>query len=282
MATTSTRIKLTKTEVDAATPVEVNGVTRQRLYLDTELKGFGLCVGGRSKTFFAQRDIDGKTVRVTIGRYGVYTVLQAREEARELLIKMTKGVNPNREKEKRRAASITVKEAVAMHLSSNKSRAERTIDGYNYLVNQYLGDWLAKPLKDITRKECRDKHAKIGKDHGPYAANSVFRVFRAAYNTALKVHEELGVNPTVVIDWYSEKRRKAAIPSGSLEAWFKDVQALTNPVRRDYLLFVLFTGLRLKMLPRSSGSTSTGKSARSYFRIPKAARRSCCLSPARW
>ena len=47
----------------------------QRLYFDTERPGFGLCVGAKAKTFFYQRDVDGKSVRTTIGRFGTeYTL----------------------------------------------------------------------------------------------------------------------------------------------------------------------------------------------------------------
>lgn len=244
MAKTSIQVKLTKTTVDDARPLVVDGMPRQRLYLDTELKGFGLCVGAKTKTFFTQRDIGGKTVRVTVGRYGVFTVAQAREEARGLLIEMTKGVNPNRVKERRRTASMTLGEALVMHLGSNKRRSERTITGYRYLADQYLADWLDRPLMDFTRKETRDRHKKIGVDHGHYAANSAFRVFRAVYNAALKVHEELGVNPAIAVDWFPEQRRKAAILSADLAAWYQEVVKLTNPIRRDYLIFVMFTGLR--------------------------------------
>jgi integrase len=244
MAKTSIQIKLTKTAVDDAEPLVVDGLTRQRLYLDTELKGFGLCVGAKTKTFFAQRDMSGKTVRATIGRYGVFTVAQAREEARDILMRMSKGVNPNREKEQRRTSSMTLSEALDMHLGSNKQRSSRTTDGYRYLTEQYLSDWLNRPLNEFTRKECRDRHQKVGTRNGRYAANSVFRVFRAAYNTALKVNEQLGVNPTIAVDWFPEHRRKAAIASSDLEAWYREVLAIANPIRRDYLLFVLLTGLR--------------------------------------
>jgi len=244
MANTCLQTKLTKTVVDEARPIVTDGTTRQRLYLDTEIKGFGLCVGAKSKSFFAQRDVNGKTVRVTIGRYGVYTVAQAREEAKELLIRMGRGSNPNREKEQRRSASLTFGDALEMHLGSNKRRSARTVSDYRYLSDQYLADWLTRPLSEIERKDCRDRHKKIGTKCGPYVANSAFRVFRAAYNAALKVHEELGVNPAIAVDWYPEKRRKAAIASSKLAAWFSEVTAMTNPIRRDYLLFVLYSGLR--------------------------------------
>lgn len=244
MAKTSLQVKITKTVADEAQPTIVDGAPRQRLYLDSELKGFGLCVGAKAKTFFVQRDIAGKTVRVTVGRYGVFTVAQAREDARELLIKMTKGINPNREKERRRTVSMTLEDALSMHLDSNKQHAKRTTGNYRYLVDQYLSDWLKRPLIELTRKDCRDRHQKIGTDNGPYAANSALRVVRATYNTALKVNEELGVNPTIAVDWYPEERRKAAIPSAKIAAWYSEVLQLTNVIRRDYLLFVLFTGLR--------------------------------------
>lgn len=242
MAKTSLQIKLTKRVVDDAQPAVVDGVARQRVYLDTDLKGFGLCVGSQSKTFFVQRDINGKTTRATIGRHGVYTVAEAREAARELIVKMSKGINPNREQ--RGGASLTFGEALDAHMGSNKKRSQRTLDDYRYLSDQYLSDWLKRPLSEITRKDCRERHQKIGTDNGPYVANHTFRVFRAAYNNALKIHEELGVNPTIAVDWFPEERRKAAIPSATLAAWHKEIIGLSNPIRRDYNLFVLFTGLR--------------------------------------
>lgn len=244
MAKTSVQMRLTKSAVDDAVPLLVEGVPRQRLYLDTELKGFGLCVGARTKTFFVQRDIHGKSVRVTVGRYGVLTLAQARDHAREVLIQMTKGVNPNREKQRRKLATITFGEAVDKHLESNKRRAARTTSGYRYLADKYLSDWAKKPLAELTRSDCRDRHRKIGHDHGPYAANSAFRLVRAVYNSALKVNEDLGPNPTVAVDWFPESRRKAAVASAKLADWYKEVVSLPNPIRRDYLLFVLFTGLR--------------------------------------
>jgi integrase len=244
MANTCLQTKLTKTVVEGASPTTTDGTVRQRLYLDTELKGFGLCVGARAKSFFAQRDVNGKTVRVTIGRYGVYTVAQAREEAKELLMRMGRGVNPNREKEQRRVASLSFTDALEMHLGSNQRRAARTVSDYRYLTDQYLKDWLPRPLSEITRKDCRDRHKNIGVKYGHYVANSAFRVFRAAYNSALKIHEELGVNPSIAVDWFPEARRKAAIPSASLAEWYAGVSTMTNPIRRDYLLFVLFSGLR--------------------------------------
>jgi len=75
-------------------PGEVNSKgkpVRQKLYFDLQLKGFGLVVGKKRKTFIVQYDIQGHTTRVTIGPYGVWTVDQARKKSKELLLQMIKG-----------------------------------------------------------------------------------------------------------------------------------------------------------------------------------------------
>jgi integrase len=48
----------------------------------------------------------------------------------------------------------------------------------------------------------------------------------------------------VNIDWFPEQPRDASIPAEQLSACHKDIQAMPNPIRRDYYLFVLFSGLR--------------------------------------
>src|SRR5438309_1195111 len=104
MSNTCITKKLTKREVDAAQPLFLKAGTklkndrqlksdelRQRLYFDTELPGFGLCVGAKAKTYFAQGTVRGGFQRITIGRHGVFTVDQARREAQQVLAKIARG-----------------------------------------------------------------------------------------------------------------------------------------------------------------------------------------------
>ena len=85
------QIKLTRSQVDKIPFTE----TGQKIYMDREMPGFGLRVGTATKCYFVQRHIGPKNVRVTIGRHGIFTAEEARQEARELLVRMTKGENPN-------------------------------------------------------------------------------------------------------------------------------------------------------------------------------------------
>jgi integrase len=46
------------------------------------------------------------------------------------------------------------------------------------------------------------------------------------------------------VNWNRENRRTTRVPAAGLKGWHDQVQKLKNSVRRDYLLFVLFSGLR--------------------------------------
>ncbi|MEJ2345533.1 MAG: hypothetical protein P8090_09030 [Gammaproteobacteria bacterium] len=76
MADTCVTVKLTKTVCDRAGPAVINDKVRQRLYLDSELKGFGLVAGSTTKTFIVKRG----NVRRTVDRYGVLSVEEARKK----------------------------------------------------------------------------------------------------------------------------------------------------------------------------------------------------------
>ena len=260
MARTSETARLTKRSVDSATPwVDDHGKIRQKLYFDRDMKGFGLCVGAKSKTFFAQREVRGRQVRVTIGRYGIFTADEARTEARQLLARMAKGENPNETKRAERARSVTFRDALELYLAQptgrgGTPRSVKTLQDYRSSAERYLKDWLDQPLADIKRRDVYDKHRKIASDisdgsgrfsgGGTYAANGAMRMFRAVYNRATRQHEDLPANPCVNIDWFPEFRREAAVPYAELHRWYTDVMEIRSPIRRDYLCFVLFTGLR--------------------------------------
>jgi integrase len=260
MSRPSETARLTKRTVDAAEPwTDSEGKVRQKLYLDTKMKGFGLCVGAKSRTFVAQHAVRNGSVRVTIGRHGVFTVDEAREEARQLLARMAKGENPNVTKLAELAGSITLRDALELFLAQPTGRGGlprslRTLKDYRYTIERYLEDWLDRPLADITRRDVYEKHQNIAqqigsgskkfKNGGTCAANGAMRVFRAAYNRAMRQHADLPSNPCINIDWFPEYRRDAAISTADLHCWYSEVMAMSNTIRRDYLRLVLFTGLR--------------------------------------
>lgn len=234
-------IRLTKSVIDAITLATAGQV----IYKDTQLKGFGLKVGTGTKTYIAEGTPNGRTRLVTIGRHGVITAEQARKKAQAILQDMREGVDPNKVRKEQRAKRLTLKEASDLYIDAPKARSPRTTSGYRDVMRRYFTDWFARPLGEITRKDCYDRHVRIGRENGPYVANTAMRILRAVYNGALKKFEDLPpVNPTIAVDWFPEEARDAAIPVELLADWYKGIMALKNPIRRDYQLFVLFSGLR--------------------------------------
>ncbi|MDF1716176.1 MAG: tyrosine-type recombinase/integrase [Antarcticimicrobium sp.] len=64
-------------------------------YHDTELAGFNLSVGRRSKTYYAAAENDGRFMRVKIGRADVTKANEARAVARDILLpEIRRGVDP--------------------------------------------------------------------------------------------------------------------------------------------------------------------------------------------
>jgi uncharacterized protein with NRDE domain len=62
-----------------------NPATGTRKHWDTEVRGFGLFAGKRSKTWYFQRDFGGQTRRLLIGRYPVISASAARQAAQTAL-----------------------------------------------------------------------------------------------------------------------------------------------------------------------------------------------------
>src|SRR5258708_30060687 len=95
--------KLTKRVVDAAR------AARGELFLwDDELPGFGLRVkASGAKSFLVQyRNANGRSRRLTVGRYGVLTVEEGRRQAKLALAAVVKGADPAESKKLARGAMM--------------------------------------------------------------------------------------------------------------------------------------------------------------------------------
>ena len=216
------------------------------IYWDTEIRGFGVKVTPHSKTFILQKDISGRSKRVTIGRFGEWTADEARKHARELVVLMSKGIDPNEEKRAKREQGTTFEEAIQMHIAAMKAKrcAQGSMDSVIEESDRHLSDWLNRPLSTVTRNECATRHERITENSGPYAANQALQQFRAVYNTANRRMEGLPPNPTIGVTFNKTKRRREPIAWTDLPAWRERVDGIQNPIRRDLQLFILFTGLR--------------------------------------
>ena len=250
-------VKLTKHVIDNI-PFPEKG---QVFYRDTLLKGFGLRVGKTTKAYYAEKRVKGKTVRITIGTHGQVTPEQARREAQKLLGVMAVGQNPIDEERANNAQNVNLIEAFDAFMTARKSLKERTISDYNKIIKKYFPDWHKKTLIDISKDMVAKRHKTLGENHGAAQANYAMRVLRAIFNFAIGQYEDSSGNPIITNNpvtrlsqtraWYRVSRRKTIIKSHDLSAFFRGLEQLKETaittkaeVVRDYIILMLFTGLR--------------------------------------
>lgn len=235
-------IRLTKRNIDAI-PVPEAG---QVIYRDTDLSGFGLRVGSRSRAYIAERQIGRRTVRVTIGRAELISPEAARKKALGVLAEMADGRNPHDERRAKRAIAITTRDAFE-DFFEHRSLGPTSVINYRRSIDVYLTGWATKPIGEVTRRMVLDRHRQVTHRHGAVTANNVFRHFRAVYNYVAAAHGELPPNPVLILtqarSWHTERRRRSVIPVHGMPRWWRAVQD-ENTDTRDFLLVALFTGMR--------------------------------------
>jgi integrase len=237
------KMKLTQRFIDNLEPSE-----KLILNFDTALTGFGVYTKGNAKTYFVQARAGKKLIKATIGKASVFTLEQARKEAKIKLGLMAKGIDPVAEKRKNDIEGISIQEAFK-RFKLARTIKESTIENYDSLFRLYISDWLLKPIGNITRDMIAQRHKKVGNDAGEAAANALMRTFRSLYNFARSISEDsIPDNPVVRLSqtrqWYKVERRRTFLKPHELKPWYDAVSKIENPVIRDYILLTIFTGLR--------------------------------------
>lgn len=142
------KTKITQALVErAATPER----GKSTLYADSEMRGFYLIVTPTKRSFYVQSLVHGKQVRTKLGDHPAMDAKQARDAARQTLVGMRAGTNPNEERRKARARGLTLREALDLHLAA-KPLSARTKQDYRYNCEQYLGDWMDKALPPLAHR----------------------------------------------------------------------------------------------------------------------------------
>jgi integrase len=243
------RLKLTERTLAKIKAPDPSG--KQKLHWDSELRGFAVLASGVSnaRTFIAQRDLpNGLTRRVTVGAVNEIPLDVARDRAADLLDHLRRGLDP------KAPTGSTLRATLEAYFAARKNLRPDTIRMYRTSVNDYLTSWLDLPLASITGEMVEARHRSIvtevdkgGRYKGTSIANFALRTFRTLYNFAAERVPNMPPNPTTRLrrQWYPEAKRTRLVRSEQLPAFYQAVKALPNPITRDYLLLVLFTGLRL-------------------------------------
>jgi len=240
------KVKLIKSVIDKL-PYAENG-HKPTTYWDTELKGFGLRVGRQTKAFFVQRDINTKTYIRKIGPYGIFTPEEARNIARIKLLSLAQGVDPEEAERQQKIKAMTLRQLMDEYFVVRKKLRPYTKSTYRNYLNCHVADWLDKSVTEITEDKVMKRYTLIGETRGQTVANCVRRVLSAMLGYGMVAHKLFDKNPVRIIaetkSAYPEKRRDGHLKPHQLKPWYEAVNSLPNRTYRDYLLLVLFTGLR--------------------------------------
>jgi len=134
-----------------------------------------------------------------------------------------------------------------------------TKKNYFYSVNKHFVDWLDKPITSITRDMIEERHHELTiapnrlgtSGHG--RANNALKKLSAIINFASDrygIDDEplIKLNPVTRLSrnraWHKINPRQRIIPDDKLKNWYHACCSLRHSVSRDFLIFLLFSGMR--------------------------------------
>jgi len=257
-------IKFSKTEIDKIQFTKEGQVD----YFDTETAGLGLRVGTKSKTFFVKADVKDdtkpkgyRTVKKTIGRYGDYTL----DEAKKMIGGRSdgdKGFIPGLRLELKQAPSADTGSTVTLEelmeacfrerkRKDGKERRAETINSYRRGIEFHFPTWLPLTLADIaklTPDVIIARHEQIKTTRGAFAAKDAFTYVSLVVNYGLiKYPAVLTRNPFTVLSQNGMlakvNERDEKLDGNDFKQFYEGLQKF-NPTTRDALLITLYHGMR--------------------------------------
>jgi len=212
-------------------------------YRDAKTHGMTLCVSRTGvKTFELYRRMGGRPTRLKIGRFPDITVEFARKEVARMTGEIAQGKDPADERRKARGET-TVGELFGMYLEGHAKPHKRTWQEDQNQFNRYLVAWTPRRLSQIRKADVAALHAKIGRDHGHYAANRLLALLSAMFNHAASLGYD-GGNPAHGVKKFKEQARDRFLHPDEMRAFLKALEEEPSEMWRDFFALTLLTGAR--------------------------------------
>jgi integrase len=237
------RATITEALVKGAKPGFIRDDRVQGFALRTTASGF--------KSFVVEARVSGRVRRFTLSPADRATVAEARAQARQVLAGMSRGRDPQTAKRAKRERTRTLAAMLDEYISARDVK-ETTARRYRGSLGRACGDWLAKPIAEITPAQVRVRYEEIAK-RSISEANNAMRVLRAVSRRAMVVLPDradgapaMKAVPTASLQgaWRTLERRTNVLEPHEMEPWLKGVEGLQSDRSRRALLTLLVTGLR--------------------------------------
>lgn len=147
----------------------------QLIVWDSGQLGHGLRItASGAKSYVAQGQCNGKTVRVTLARVDECNVKEARRRAGAATLLMRDGQNPVQLKKADKAEKVTLREIVEDYIKNRRTKfgklRETSITEIRKQVEHNLADWMDKPIANIKHSMVATRFREIS-ERAPVQAN---------------------------------------------------------------------------------------------------------------
>jgi integrase len=206
-------------------------------YVDTEIQGFQVVVGAKTIAFYVHKKVKQKIHRVSIGKYPLVSLEEARQEALKILSSLANYQIPEAIIERKQP---TLNEAMEFYLTQvkNKKCVKSAFIHFSHLKH--------KTISNITCDDIASVHKRMHKT--PAAANNAVKYISAAIS---KITRKLALdinNPTRNIKLYPRTKRKRFLSETEAPKIITALQKLQkskrHAVQADALLVMVYTGAR--------------------------------------
>jgi integrase len=235
------------------------GLTQLGCSLDFEdLSGFAIRVTPKSKSYILEKRVAGSNRRITIGKCADMSLESAKIEACIMLGQIAKGNDPKTGKRINTLHDVTLREVLQKFLDIKPIRRD-TQRNYHYAINRHFNDWLDMPITSITKDMVEQRHQELTvspnrlKTSGHGRANNALKKLSALINFA---SDRYGTEDEPLIknnpvsrlsknrSWHRIYPRQRIIADHKLKDWYQAVRTLQHEVARDFMIFLLLTGMR--------------------------------------
>lgn len=217
--------------------------TDRRILRDRILCGFCIQLNKRSRTFLVCTTVHGEPFRLTLGRWPLMSVEEARSAAADVLRSCRKGERPVPPA----AKSLSLQQVLPAYAEA-KGIKPSSFKRYESMLRTHFLDWQCVPATQLNcgafREHCQRFAATNGKAVVEVARGligAMFKYVNAVHGLALETpFEKLGAAGLLP---ERAQPRARILQEQDLPKWSGAVQQMPEK-QRDYLILLLLTGLR--------------------------------------
>lgn len=238
--------------------------SKQIEFWDKKLTGFGVRVSpGGSKTYFYMDRLNGKLLRLSIGRHGKIKAEQARRKALSYASSIADGVDPRTQKIKGLSLGVLLTEYTNF-LKRQKKTSAKSVEKalIRNVENAFPALW-EKPAVAIEMDDCLLMVKKLIAEEKYREADKLRSYLSSAYSHA--INSKTNPNASSVLDSLiiennpaasikkvegSSNPKKRALSVSELRAYWTHIKAEPEPRRSLMMLHLLSGGQRQTMLQR--------------------------------